>query len=85
MPAQISLGKSDQARLARIAREAGKTREEVLRFILDHGLGTAALILGKVAASRAAAARGEVIPHDAAMRRAHAVLVRHAAKPKIAA
>ena len=29
MPAQISLGKSDQARLARIAREAGKTREEV--------------------------------------------------------
>ena len=47
MPARISLGKSDQARLARIAREAGKTREEVLRFILDHGLGTAALVLGK--------------------------------------
>ena len=85
MPAQISLGKSDQARLARIAREAGKTREEVLRFILDHGLGTAALILGKVAASRAAAVRGEVIPHDAAMRRAHAVLVRQSGKPKIAA
>lgn len=85
MAAQITLSKSDQARLARIAREAGKTPQEVLRFILDNGLGAAALILGKVAASRAAAARGEVIPHDAAVRRARAVLVRHAGKPKKAA
>ena len=85
MPAQITLSKSDHVRLARIAREARKTPQEVLRFILDNGLGTAALILAKVATSRAAAARGEVIPHDAAMRRAHAVLERHAGKPKKAA
>ena len=77
MSAQITLSKSDQARLARLAREADRTPQEVLRFILDNGLDAAALILKKVAVSRAAALRGEVVPHETAMRRARAVLTRH--------
>ena len=85
MPSQLTLTKTDQARLARIAREADRTPEEVLRFILDNGIGESTLILKKVAASRAAAARGEVAPHDVAMKRFRAVVLQNGRKPKKAA
>ena len=82
MPTDLILSRADQTRLTRLARAANRTPEEVLRFILDNGLSEAALLVHKVTASRSAAARGEVIPHAAAMRRARAVIERHAGTSK---
>ena len=82
MPAQVTLSRTDQVRLARLAREANKTPHEVLRFILDNGLSTAAHILDIVADSRAAATRGEVASHAVAMRRVRATIERNAGRTK---
>ena len=80
MRADATLSRADQTRLARLARAANTTPGEVLRFILDSGLSDAAMLLDKVATARAAAARGEVISHSAAMRRTRAAIERHAGK-----
>lgn len=75
---QPALTQTQQRRLLRLAREAGRTPQFMLRFVLRDGFGQCE---DDVQAARMAAAEfahSGTVPHQEVMNEAHATIARHA-------
>ena len=82
----LALTATQQRRLEKLAREAGRTPQAMLRFVLRDGFGLCELEVGEsIAAERDAMRRGYV-PREEARRRTRAVIdAAHARKRRQAA
>lgn len=79
---QPALTKAQQLRLEKLAREAGRTPQAMLRFVLRDGFE---LCEEDVAAARGAEAeleKSSTVPHSQVSNEARAVIARHARAPR---
>lgn len=79
---QPALTKAQQRRLEKLAREAGRTPQAMLRFVLRDGFE---LCEEDVAAARSAEVelvRSGTVPHSQVSNEARAVIARHARAPR---
>jgi len=83
--APLMLDAASSRRIARLARKAGCTIEEMLQFVLRDGFDVTAEDVREAALANAELDAGRAIPHDEATRRARAMVERHAGKHKKAA
>ena len=81
MPVTLQITEAQADRLARLAAEAGSTPEAMLSYVLEDGFDFTEATIRKInAAITEADAGGEMIPHEEAMARLHAVIEAHAAE-----
>ena len=82
----LALTMTQQRRLEKLARDAGRTPHAMLRFVLRDGFDVCELEVNECIAAERDAARRGYIPHDEARRQARAVLdAAHARKRRQAA
>jgi len=73
------------AKLAKLAKEAGRTPAEMLPYVMEDGFDYTEDFVRKVNEAIASADAGDVVPHEEVMREAQAIIDAHAAKRKKAA
>ena len=82
MSEEIALSQTDVRRLERLARAAGRTPQQALRFVLRDGFETTERTVKLVSARMKT---GRTIPHEGAKRQADALIAAHVRKKKKAA
>lgn len=81
----LALTPAQQRRLERLAREAGRTPQSMLRFVLRDGFDTCEEDVRESLAADAEFAAGRSYPHADVMARGKAIIERHARGQKQAA
>lgn len=81
MSEDIALSQTDVRRLERLARAAGRTPQQALRFVLRDGFEATERTVKLVSARMK---RGRTIPHEDAKRQADALIAAHVRKKKAA-
>lgn len=82
MSDDIALSQTDVRRLERLARAAGRTPQQALRFVLRDGFEATERTIKLVSARMK---KGRTIPHEDAKRQADALIATHVRKKKKAA
>ena len=78
----LSLTDAQQRRLARLAREAGRTPKAMLRFVLRDGFDACEEDVRENLIADAEFAAGRAVPHKEAMKRVRSAIDAHARKQK---
>lgn len=84
MTAQITIPASLAGRLEKLATEAGRTPQEMLKYVMRDGFEYTENFVRKVKAGIADADAGRLTPHDQVMTELEAVIEKHAQKKKAA-
>lgn len=82
MSDDIALSQTDTRRLERLARAAGRTPQQALRFVLRDGFEATERTIKLVSARMK---RGRTIPHEEVKQRLDALIAAHGRKKKKAA
>ncbi len=75
---QPTLSQVQQRRLAKLAREAGRTPQAMLRFVLRDGFEQCEDDVQAARMAEAELARSGTVPHQQVLNEARATIVRHA-------
>lgn len=75
---QPTLSQAQQRRLVRLAREAGRTPQSMLRFVLRDGFDQCEDDVQAARMAEAEIARSGTVPHRQVMTEARATITRHA-------
>ena len=78
----LSLTDTQQRRLERLAREAGRTAKAMFRFVLRDGFDACEEDVRENRAADAQFAAGKSVPHKEAMKRVRSVIESHARRQK---
>jgi predicted transcriptional regulator len=81
----LALNAAQQRRLQRLARDAGRTPQAMLKFVLRDGFEACEEDVRESRAGDADFAAGRSVSHQEAMRRARATVASHARRHKQAA
>jgi predicted transcriptional regulator len=81
----LALTTAQRRRLERLAREAGRTPQAMLRFVLRDGFETCEEDVRENFAADAEFAAGKSVTHKEAMKRVRSAIESHAGRPKQAA
>jgi predicted transcriptional regulator len=84
MTATITIPARLAGRLEKLAAEAGRTPQEMLKYVMRDGFEYTENFVRKVKAGIADADAGRLIPHDQVMAELEAVIEKHAQKKKAA-
>ncbi len=75
---QPALSQAQQRRLVKLAREAGRTPQSMLRFVLRDGFEQCEDDVHAARMAEAAISRSGTVPHQQVMNEARATIARHA-------
>jgi len=79
---QPALTKAQQRRLEKLAREAGRTPQAMLRFVLRDGFELCEEDLAAARSAEVELARSGTVPHHQVSDEARTVIARHARAPR---
>jgi predicted transcriptional regulator len=78
----FALTQAQQRRLEKLAREAGRSPQTMLRFVLRDGFERCEEDVRADIVADAEAARGELVPNEQVMKEARAIIARYAGTPR---
>jgi predicted transcriptional regulator len=79
---QPALTRAQQRRLEKLAREAGRTRQAMLRFVLRDGFELCEEDVASARSAEVELARSGTVPHSQVSNEARAVIAHHARAPR---